>query len=768
MRMLGTLISRRTLLVLPFLFGWPFRSTVWSHVRRTASSQETERKHQLLIRKRPSETGGLADAIVIKDAELFFLAGHDGDVPVENGHGLGLYYRDCRYLNGYEIRLGNAPLSTVAATAGRGFMAKFALVNLKMKTGTGAVIQREEIEVQWHRLIDSDAQVLNELLIIHNFARQTVEFPLTLTFKAEFEDLYAVRGFFSQRLGVLHEPTWKNNALHFHYEGKDGLYRSLSVHFSLVPETRNATTASFRFTLAPHQVGRLQVSLRIRESAEPVTLDSAHDAWPDIRQLESKLQDASDKWVNSVTDIFSDSLLLEEVVDRSFRDLRMLRMRMEQQAFYAAGAPWFAALFGRDSLITALQMLAYDPEISEQTLRLLAKYQGQRVDESRDEQPGKILHELRVGEAAHVGLIPHTPYYGSVDATPLFLILVARHASWTGSLDLFHELRQPIDAALEWVSRYGDLRNDGYLSYFSTAENGLENQGWKDSGDGIVNPDGTLASPPIAVVEAQGYAYQAKLGIADLYERAGEAPRARQLRAEAAELQARFNRDFWLPGKNFYALALQKDGSPVAVITSNPGHALWAGIADPEKAKATVERLMKDDMFSGWGIRTLSETEVAYNPLGYHLGTIWPHDTSLIMAGFRRYGFDQEAVRLFEGLVKAAAHFKAYQLPELFAGFSQKEYDVPVPYSAANHPQAWAAGAIPYMIETSLGLMPDAFERRLRIIRPILPEFLDELEVHRLRVRDAQVDLRFERTAEGSVRVSILKLKGQLDVLVNQ
>jgi len=765
---LRTSISRRTLLALPLLIAWPFGLPSLSVRRLVALQQERrERKQQLLGQRRPSETSGLADAIVIKDADLFFLTEPNGSVPLQEDHGLGLYFHDCRYLNGYEIRLAGMPLVPLAATAGRGFMAKFELANLKMKMANGGVVQREEIEVQWHRILDSEARALDELLTVQNFSRQSVECPFSMTFRAEFEDVYVVRGFLTQKLGALKETAWKNGALHFLYEGKDVMYRSLSIHFSPTPDWMEGPTAHFDVKLAPRESKQVRVSVLIMETPEQGKAQPTNVfAQPDVPQLELRLEGATEKWLDTVTDVFSDSVILEAVIDRSFRDLQVLRMKMEQETFFAAGTPWFAALFGRDSLITALQTLAYDPGVSEQTLRLLARYQGQRVDEWKDEQPGKILHELRVGEAARVGLIPHTPYYGSIDATPLFLILVGRHAEWTGTLALFNELRTPIERALEWMAKYGEC--DGYLTYASSSEKGLENQGWKDSGDGIINADGTVAVPPIAVVEAQGYAYRAKLAMADLYERAGEASRARQLRREAADLQTRFNHDFWLRRKGFYALALQKEGKAAAVVSSNPGHVLWAGIADQDKARQTVERLMRDDMFSGWGIRTLSQKEAAYNPLGYHLGSLWPHDTSLIAAGFRRYRCDEEASRLFEGLLRAATHFKGYQLPELFAGFSHEEYDVPVPYPAANHPQAWASGSIPYMLETMLGLMPEAFDRRLRIVHPILPDFIDEVELHRLRVGDAQVDLRFERNTGKVFTVKTLRVTGRLDVVVSQ
>ena len=427
--------------------------------------------------------------------------------------------------------------------------------------------------------------------------------------------------------------------------------------------------------------------------------------------------------------------------------------------------PWFVTLFGRDSLIAALQSLPYYSGVAEQTLQLMARYQGQKTDEWRDEEPGKIMHELRIGELAHINKIPQTPYYGTVDATPLFLILIARHGAWTGSLRLFNQLRGPIEAALAWIARCAERNRSGYLAYQGSSKSGLINQGWKDSGNAIVNARGSLAQPPISLVEVQGYVYLAKIFLAALYERAGDGDRAELLRREAQSLRSRFNRDFWLDEQNYYALALQAENKPAAVIASNPGQALWAGIVDTQKAGATVNKLMAVEMFSGWGIRTLSEKERRYNPVGYHLGTVWPHDNALIAAGFRRYGFDREACRVFTGIAQTAAHFEHYRLPEVFTGFSRETHEAPVRYPVACHPQAWAAGAVPYLLETALGLKPAAFDHRLRIVRPILPDFLNHLEIRRMRIGSGCADLRFERAPDGCAIVTVLRAEG-VDVVV--
>jgi glycogen debranching enzyme len=461
----------------------------------------------------------------------------------------------------------------------------------------------------------------------------------------------------------------------------------------------------------------------------------------------------------------SDSPALNRIVERSFRDLYLLRSTIGGERYFAAGLPWYATLFGRDSLITALQTLAFDPGIAAQTLRLLARYQGSVVDDWRDEQPGKILHELRTGELARAGKVPHSPYYGTVDATPLFLILLGRYAAWTGDLGLFQELRAPVERALEWLTASGDISGRGYLEYDRRSAHGLENQGWKDAHDAIVNADGSPATPPIALVEVQGYAYLARTSIAQLYERAGDPDRAARLRAEAAALRARFNRDFWLEDRRCYALALQAGAEPAAVTSSNAGHMLWTGIADNAGAAAVAERLLEPDMFSGWGIRTLSSAEQCYDPNGYHLGTVWPHDNALIVAGLRRYGHDDAAHRIFTALLDAATGFDQYRLPELFAGFVREEHAVPVPYPVACRPQAWAAGAVPYMLASTLGLVPEAFERRLRVVRPRLPDPAYSLEVHGLRVGTATAALRFDRTGDG-VSVRVLRIDGPLDVIV--
>jgi glycogen debranching enzyme len=442
-------------------------------------------------------------------------------------------------------------------------------------------------------------------------------------------------------------------------------------------------------------------------------------------------------------------------MQRSLLDLLVLKSSLDGKEFFSAGLPWYGALFGRDSIIAALETLAYEPRIAAQTIRLLARHQGTKNDEWRDEQPGKILHELRHGELANLNEIPQTPYYGSVDSTPLFLILVGEHANWTGDMHLFRDLRQNIERALKWIDNDGDEAGNGYLSYASRSSKGLGNQGWKDSGDSIMNADGSLATPPIALVEVQGYVYRAKLLIADLYARSGDHGSASRLRNEAEQLKSRFEHDFWIREKEFYAIALQKGNRPAEVISSNPGQALWTGIIDQSKAASVVRHLIAPDMFSGWGIRTLSTNERRANPIGYHLGTVWPHDNSIIAAGFRRYGFNNEAVQVLDGILEAARHFEHYRLPEVFAGFSRAQFPVPVRYPVACHPQAWAAGSVPFLLTSLLGLVPDAFNRRLQIDRPILPKHVNELEFRRLKIGGGSVDLHFRRTREETAQVTV-------------
>jgi glycogen debranching enzyme len=727
--------------------------------------EQQERKQRVLTQGTPAIVRSIADAVVIKDENIFFLTEPDGRVPLGGDHGFGLYHHDCRFLNGYELQLAGTIPQALVSTAERGFMAVFQLTNPDIRMADGTLIRKEEIGVKWERVIDAHQLALHEVITFQNFSQQRIEFPVSLTFQSAFEDVYAVRELLPEQFGTLRSPSWSDGMLSFVYEGKDGLYRSLTVRFSPQVAETDGTTAHVHLTLDPRASRQIQLSLVIAVSTHEPEVQPSVQSQPDLKHVETFLQRSSEQWLGANTEVRTDSLLLNRILERSLRDLRVLQSTIEGQEFFAAGVPWFATLFGRDSVITALQTLAYNPDIAAQTLRLLASYQSQHLDEWRDAQPGKILHELRVGEMARLGEIPHTPYYGTIDATPLFLILIGRHAAWTGQLTLFEELRGHIDAALEWISKYGDLNGDGYVEYASTSGKGLINQGWKDSGDAIIDVDGNLATPPIALIEVQGYVYMAKLTLADLYERSGEPHRAGRLRREAEDLRGRFNHDFWLEEKGFYALALQADRQPVAVLSSNPGHALWAGIADPDKAQRTVERLMGDDMFNGWGVRTLSAQERGYNPLGYHLGTVWPHDNAIIAAGFRRYGFDAAASRVVTAITEAAMYFAHYQLPELFAGFGRQEYGVPVRYPVACHPQAWAAGSVPYLVEVLLGLTPEAYERRLRIIRPILPDFVDRLEVHRLQVGNGRANLSFERISDG-VAVKVLKVEGPLEVII--
>ncbi|HEU4700080.1 MAG TPA: glycogen debranching N-terminal domain-containing protein [Gemmatimonadales bacterium] len=718
------------------------------------------RKQQILTHGTPSTVRTIADALVMKDGDLFLVTAPTGALPGAENTGCGLYYHDCRYLRAYEIHLQGQPPTILGATARAGCTGLFELTNPDL-TIDGRPLQKETLGLTWTRDLDGDDLVLHDRLVVRNYGHAPVRLTLGFQFDACFEDVFVIRGLLDAHTGHPRAPEWDDGLLRFLYEGGDRTWRSLTVALPTGVEQDGDRGALLTLDLDARESRQMDLRLAIAE-----TPDESR-ARPHVRREAPGRPDRPPRPVHDdwpAARIRTEGVLLEDLIHRSFRDLALLRSSLEGHGFVAAGIPWFGTLFGRDSLIAAYQVLAYAPAVAASTLRLLAHYQGTKVDDWRDEQPGKILHELRVGELARMGAIPHTPYYGSIDATPLFLLLLAHHAEWSGSLELFHELHGNVERALRWIDDYGDLDGDGFVEYASRTTKGLINQGWKDSGDAIIDARGRIAEPPIALVEVQAYVYAAKRCIAGLYRRAGEAARADALDRAADALRERFEQAFWVESLGCYALALDGKKRPLDVVTSNPGHALWCGIAAPERAQRTADRLFRDDMYSGWGVRTLAATACGYNPIAYHLGTVWPHDNSLIAVGLRRYGRDAEAHRVFSGLTEAALHFDQQRLPELFTGLPRAAFGEPIRYPVACHPQAWAAGSVPLLIATLLGLEAEGFEHRLRVVRPMLPEAVDWMELHGVRVGGAEADLRFERRPDRSVAVHTLAVRGELEI----
>ena len=445
---------------------------------------------------------------------------------------------------------------------------------------------------------------------------------------------------------------------------------------------------------------------------------------------------------------------LRRAYERSVEDFAALRVRGAAIArgapIIAAGIPWYMALFGRDSLIASYQALAFMPGLARGTLRALAAFQGTKVDPDRAEEPGKILHEHRFGPLAGMQrAIAHFPYYGTVDATPLFLIVLAAVCRLENDVGIARELLDHAWRAVEWMERYGDLDGDGYLEYDCSGKNGLANQGWKDSGDSVRFQDGSLARPPIALCEVQGYAYAARRSMADILEALGERGEARRLRTEAARLKRRFNRDFWIPERAYYAEALDGDKRRVDSLTSNAGHLFWAGIVERDKARLTADRLLDRDLFAGWGIRTMGRGEGGYNPISYHNGSIWPHDNSLIVAGLARYGLTEHAGRVAAGLLEALSHSHDHRLPELFAGFGKDEAHAPVQYPSACRPQAWASGTIFLLLAAMAGL--DFMDDDPLQGRPSLPRGVDGFVLDGLRIGGRRVRIEVARSRSGAV-----------------
>jgi glycogen debranching enzyme len=658
----------------------------------------------------------LTGTVVLKENHIQLITDLLGDIPAADQANYGLYYYDTRYLSCFELRVSGQRPIYLSHSADRNYIANFQFVNPALLLPGGTRVPRQTISIRRARFVD--AHTFQERLGFYNCNQFPVDLDVTVGFDADFRDMFAVRGFAAQRLAGRIGSTFGAEELVFSYVGRDKVPRKTEIQFSMIPEPLSADTMLFRLHLEPHTP--VSVTLCVRPIAGRKRSSRAIKFDADLERLAESYRrwDADCTAFETNNEFFDRSLLRQ-----SRLDLRTLLEADDTSGANgaveaggnrvislvpSAGIPWYAVPFGRDGIITALQTLMYNPAIAEGTLRFLAQYQGERVNEVTEEEPGKILHEIRRGELANLREIPHIPYYGTVDATPLFVILFVETMAWLNSDDLYRAILPHALRALEWVDNYGDMDGDGYVEYAPHRQGGVYNHGWKDSPDSLQYDDGRPASLPAALVEVQGYIYHAKMGLSALVASRGDGALADRLRAEADELRRRFNRDFWMPGDEFYAQALDSEKKPVRSVTSNVGHCLWSGILDTDRAAVVVRRLMEPDMFSGWGIRTLSSLSPNYNPMSYHNGSVWPHDNSLIALGMRRCGYVEEAAEIISATIEAGLRFPSNRLPELFCGFARDRRfnSSPMSYIKSCSPQAWAAAAPFLFIQTLLDARP--------------------------------------------------------------
>jgi glycogen debranching enzyme len=704
--------------------------------------------------------------MVLKQAGIFVVSDERGDIG-RGTPGAGIYFRDTRFLSDFHLTLNGEVPEMLDSSAEYNVAAIIQFANPCLQVSEGRDLLPQSVSLRRYRLV-VDQGVL-EQLDFHNFNDFPVTVDLELTFGADYRDIFDVRGFRRSKQGRILLPRPIEDRLILGYRAPDGAVLETVIKFNRPPdaitiEAGAAYTSELeemrtllpgydrvvrarRTERSPRAVVLFRVSLspgqgtRIELHLSPGSLIQENGNTGDRYKLTPEYEAPT---VERFAGVTTSNDLFNGVLDRSLRDLRTLITPFPGGRLVAAGIPWYVAPFGRDSIITSLQTLMFSPDLTTETLRFLARHQGTHVDTWTESQPGKILHEQRFGEMARLGEIPHVPYYGTVDATPLFIILFCELMSWVGTQELFNDFLPYVESALNWIDRYSDSDGDGFSDYGSHAisQRGLTNQGWKDSDNSLQFPDHSPIATPIALVEVQGYVYQAKQLLAGILERYGNPLRAEELRRQAEDLRQRFEARFWSDEIQFYGQAIDGSTRLVPAISSNPGHALYSGIISPERAEAVVRRLCAEDMYSGWGIRTLSTAMPHYNPMSYHNGSVWPHDNSLIVAGFRHYGFEQEADRVITDMLDAAKHFKYNRLPELFCGFSREfeRYTIPISYPVSCSPQSWAAGAIPFMLEALLGIEPDAMNRRLEL-HPYLPDWLPEVQIRRLRFADRTLDL---------------------------
>jgi glycogen debranching enzyme len=652
-----------------------------------------ERIPSATVRKLPPEMG--AGAIAVLDGQSFMYSNAMGDVP--GGSIGGLVHDDTRFLNRWELTINGAALLVLGSEMVDHYSAAFFLTNPDLPG-----LMANTVGVRRQRFVGSG---LHECIELESFVDEPVSIELRLAVGTDFADLFEIKEVVRDRSAQItrsHAPD--GSQLEFSY--RNGPFEA-TVEVDADPSASRVEGDDlvWDLRLARGRAWRCELSVPLHYG--PMDVVPAHRNFGDVVHGEN--QDPATLWRITLPTLRTDFDLLRDVYDMSARGLIALRIekctRGQHVVLPAAGLPWFLTLFGRDTLISAYQTVCFGPNLSKGALLSLADLQGRRVDDFADEEPGKILHEVRNGELVRLGVKPHSPYFGTADATQLWLILLSEHWRWTGDDEFVRGLRDNAYAALRWIDEYGDRDGDGYVEYATRSPQGLGNQCWRDSWDGVQFADGTIPVLPIATCEIQGYTYDAKLRLAELADGPlGDPALAQRLRAQADDLYERFNRDFWIDRRGgYYAIGLDGDKRRIDSMTSNMGQLLWSGIVPPERAATVTRQLMSEQMFSGWGIRTTSTADRGYNPIGYHMGTVWPHDNSLIVYGMARYGFRQEANQIILAMLQAA-RVANLLLPEAISGYDRSFGHLPVPYPTACRPQAWATGAPALFVRTMLGL----------------------------------------------------------------
>ena len=681
--------------------------------------------------------------IAIHQGQTVLVTDQDGTItwPSEKG----LYFLDTRIISNWAIYANGETWQLLNGGPISYYAARIYLTNKSILTEDGPIAPRT-LGLTISRSLSGG---LHEDLDITNNSMKPVRFQLEVAFRCDFADIFEVKsGHIVRRGKISTEWSERQQQVRTEYSNRD--FRR-AVTTSVVRAPRKAVSAngrlSFEVALQPNEIWHACLLYTLEDGEQ---LFHAPDDCIETGHKSPHFETMS-QWLKTVVKIKTSNEEFYRLFHQAVEDMAALRLPIRgtnHMVFMpAAGLPWFVAPFGRDSLLVSLQNILIYPEFARGSLEFLGSLQAKEDDPYRDAEPGKIFHELRYGELAHFKLIPHTPYYGTADATPLYLITL--HATWraTGDKRLLEQHLQTAEGCLAWIDKYGDRDGDGFQEYQTRSPVGYENMAWKDSGDAVMYPDGSLVKGPKALCELQGYVYSAWVRMAEVFDALGKPERAAELRSKASALFARFNEVFWDEELGFYAYALDGDKNKVLTIASNAGHCLWSGIVPPERAKRVVDRLMAPDMWTGWGIRTLSANNPSFNPYNYQTGSVWPHDNAIIALGFKYYGFGAETARIAHDISVAASHFLLNQLPELYTAFERDETAFPVQYIGANVPQAWAAGSAFMLTQALLGFMPDAPRNKL-YVDPSLPRWLPDLTVQDLRVGKRKLDIRFWREGE--------------------